>query len=71
MSRPAGTSVDPTVHTKVFRAIRGLRLEIADVRAKFKYGGNTDLAHRLAVVERLNTRAGPGDAAAAHRVPRS
>lgn len=45
-------------------AIRGLRLDIDDVRAKFKYGGNLDAAHREAVAARLAERGGPGDAAA-------
>ena len=40
------------------------------VSAKFKYGGNVDEAHRLAVVERLGGRGGPGDAAAAGHVLR-
>jgi transcriptional regulator len=38
------------------------------VRAKFKYGGNVDAEHRLAVVDRLKRRNGPGDAAAAAHV---
>ena len=37
---------------------------MTEVRAKFKYGGNVDAAHRLAVAERLAERGGPGDAAA-------
>jgi transcriptional regulator len=40
------------------------------VSAKFKYGGNVDEAHRLAVVEQLRERSGPGDAAAAGHVLR-
>ena len=65
---PDGGLQDPLVHTKQFRAIRSVRLEIADVRAKFKYGGNADAEHREAVAERLRERAGPGDIAAAARV---
>ena len=38
--------------------------------AKFKYGGNVDEAHRMAVVARLRERGGPGDAAAADHVLR-
>jgi hypothetical protein len=35
---------------------------IPQVTAKFKYGGNVDEAHRLAVAERLAARDAPGDA---------
>lgn len=55
---------DPTDHGAKLRAIRGLRITVREVRAKFKYGGNVDRAHRLAVAERLESRAGPGDAVA-------
>lgn len=54
----------PIEHAAKLRAIRGLRLDIEHVRAKLKYGGNVDDAHREAVAERLAWRAGPGDAAA-------
>ena len=60
---------DPSVHAGQFRVIRGLRLQIDEVRAKFKYGGNVDDAHRAAIHDRLVERNGPGDAAAAARVP--
>jgi len=60
---------DPSVHLKQFKAIRGLRLTIDDVRAKFKFGGNADVEHRSAVAARLRDRNGPGDVAAAQRVP--
>jgi len=66
---PDGGLQDPSVHEKKFKAIRGLRLSIDDVRAKFKYGGNADAEHRAAAAERLRERGGPGDAAAAARVP--
>ena len=56
--------VDPAEHGSKLRAIRGLRIAVTDVRAKFKYGGNVDAAHRLAVAERLAARGGPGDAVA-------
>ncbi|MEM7095387.1 MAG: FMN-binding negative transcriptional regulator [Actinomycetota bacterium] len=59
---------DPAVHEGQFRVIRGLRLSIDDVRTKFKYGGNADAAHRQAIAERMATRGGPGDAAAAARI---
>ncbi|HEV7208665.1 MAG TPA: FMN-binding negative transcriptional regulator [Mycobacteriales bacterium] len=56
--------VDPSVHTAKLPAIRGIRLPIEQVRAKFKYGGNVDVAHRAAVGELLTERGRPGDAAA-------
>jgi len=57
---------DPSLHTKLFPAIRGLRLPIDPdrVQAKFKYGGNTDEAHQARAAEMLTKRSGPGDAAA-------
>jgi transcriptional regulator len=61
---PDGAYVDPSEHGAKLRAIRGIRLAIEDVRAKYKYGGNVDLAHRDAVAEHLRARNGPGDAAA-------
>ena len=66
---PEGDYIDPIEHGAKLRAIRGIRLDIEEVRAKFKYGGNVDKAHRDAVRERLLTRGGPGDrAAVAHLV---
>ena len=55
---------DPTEHGVKLRAIRGLRVAVHEVRAKFKYGGNVDREHRLAVAALLAQRDGPGDAAA-------
>jgi transcriptional regulator len=63
---------DPAVHERKLPGIRGLRLSIREVTGKFKYGGNVDDAHRLAIAERLTAREGPGDAAArAHLERRS
>jgi transcriptional regulator len=59
-----GGQVDPSEHAARLRTIRGIRINITSVRAKFKYGGNVDAAHRLAVAERLSARKGPGDQAA-------
>ena len=56
--------VDPLDHRASLRAIRALRLDVTTVRSKFKYGGNVDAAHRLAVADRLEERDGPGDRAA-------
>jgi transcriptional regulator len=43
---------------------------VREVRAKFKYGGNVDDAHRAAVAEQLAGRDAPGDAAALAHVRR-
>lgn len=61
---PDGGWVDPVEHGRTLAGIRGIRLHVSDVRAKFKYGGNVDAAHRLAVADRLADRARPGDDAA-------
>lgn len=63
LDRPAEL-VDPAEHGPRLRAIRGIRLGMEEVRAKFKYGGNVDQEHRQAVAGRLEARGGPGDAAA-------
>jgi transcriptional regulator len=63
-----GALADPTVHTRRFPAIRGLRLSIDDVRSKFKYGGNVDAEHRATVAAKLRRRGHPGDEAAAEHV---
>lgn len=66
---PGGGWADPRdAHTARLGLIRGIRIAVDDVRAKFKYGGNVDDAHRRAVAERLAQRDGPGDAAARRRV---
>ncbi|HLJ66014.1 MAG TPA: FMN-binding negative transcriptional regulator [Chloroflexota bacterium] len=39
------------------RAIRGLRLTISEVRAKFKFGGNKPATHRQLIAEKLARRA--------------
>jgi len=63
---------DPGRHSKLLPAIRGLRLPIDPdrVRAKFKYGGNTDAAHQERAAELLADRAAPGDAAAVDHLQR-
>ena len=68
--QPGEPVVDPLEHGTKLRAIRGLRLGIEGVRAKFKYGGNVDAEHRRAVAERLARRGGPGDAFAREHVLR-
>ena len=61
---PGSDVADPVEHGRRLSGIRGLRLAVRDVRAKFKYGGNVDDEHRAAVAEHLTARRGPGDAAA-------
>jgi transcriptional regulator len=69
--QPELPAADPEVaHPAQLRAILGITIAVESVSAKFKYGGNVDAAHRLAVVERLRVRQGPGDEAAAGHVLR-
>jgi transcriptional regulator len=68
---PDSDVADPAVHERKLAGIRGLRLSVREVKAKFKYGGNVDAAHRSAIAERLAARSGPGDAAARSHVLRS
>jgi transcriptional regulator len=69
--QPDVAIADPeSAHPRELRSILGLRITVDAVTAKFKYGGNVDEAHRLAVVDHLETRRGPGDAAAAGHVVR-
>lgn len=67
---PDGDLIDPADHGRRLNAIRGLRIEVDEVRAKFKYGGNVDQEHRDAIAEQLRARGGPGDAAALQHLPR-
>ena len=62
--------VDPLEHGTRLGQIRALRLEVEEVRAKFKYGGNVDAKHRSVVADHLAQRDGPGDAAARAHVLR-
>jgi hypothetical protein len=62
----------PTPFGRMLAGIRGLRLEIEEVRAKFKFGGNRTAAHQGDVAARLAERDGPGDRAArAHLLRRA
>ena len=63
-NEPGSGAVDPVEHGRVLNGIRGLRLDVRDVRSKFKYGGNVDAEHRAAVAAGLAARRGPGDDAA-------
>lgn len=62
--QPDTDVVDPLEHGPRLRAIRGIRIDITNVRSKFKYGGNVDVDHRESIAKRLRDRAGPGDDAA-------
>ena len=70
VTEPDGGAADPLEHGRRLAGIRGLRLAVRDVRAKFKYGGNVDNAHRAAVARHLVDRGGPGDAAALEHLRR-
>jgi transcriptional regulator len=62
---------DPSeAHAAKLLGILGIEIRVEQVTAKFKYGGNVDEAHRRAVVERLRSRGGVGDEAAARHVLR-
>jgi transcriptional regulator len=64
VTEPGSGAVDPIEHGRRLNSIRGIRLDVTEVRSKFKYGGNVDDEHRAAVAEQLRERAGPGDSAA-------
>jgi transcriptional regulator len=62
---------DPAeVHAAKLLGILGIEVRVERVRAKFKYGGNVDDAHRRAVAERLVARGTPDDRAAAEHTLR-
>jgi transcriptional regulator len=64
----AGGYLEPDAGHEHFRrrlpGIRGLVLTVTSVRAKFKYGGNKEPAHRELLAQHLAERAGPADAVA-------
>jgi len=68
--QPEVDVADPSSHGARLRAITALTIEITDVRAKFKYGGNVDIAHRTAVAGHLEARRAGSDLAAARHVRR-
>lgn len=47
--------------------IRGLRLEVAEVMAKFKYDDHKPVEHRTAVADRLTARGQGLDVPTAHQ----
>lgn len=69
--QPGVPVADPQqAHRAKLGQIRAITVAVDEVRAKFKYGGNVDAAHRQAVLAHLARRAGPGDAAAAEHARR-
>ncbi|MGY4926567.1 FMN-binding negative transcriptional regulator [Streptomyces sp. 900105755] len=52
----APVAVDQPPYGRILSGIRGLRLEVTDVRAKFKYDDHKPVEHRSAVAERLTER---------------
>jgi transcriptional regulator len=69
-TEPGSGAADPIEHGRRLNSIRGLRLAVREVRAKFKCGGNADDEHRAEVAQRLADRNGPGDAAALEHLQR-
>ena len=69
--QPGFAVADPAVaHPRQIQSILGISIAVDSVSGKFKYGGNVDEAHRLAVVDHLQERHGPGDTAAADHLMR-
>jgi transcriptional regulator len=66
--QPEGGSTQVAVgevpYGRMLSGIRGLRLEVTGVRAKFKYAGHRSAAVRDRIATGLTERSGPGDAAA-------
>jgi transcriptional regulator len=60
----ARAAVGEAPYGRMLSGIRGLRLEVTDVRAKFKYGGSRTEEVRDRIAGALTARGGPGDAAA-------
>jgi transcriptional regulator len=63
----APVAVDRPPYGRMLSGIRGLRLEVTDVRAKFKYDDHKPVEHRAAVAERLTERGEGLDIPAARR----
>ncbi|MEU7302819.1 FMN-binding negative transcriptional regulator [Streptomyces sp. NPDC007206] len=52
----APVAVDQPPYGRMLAGIRGLRLEVTDVRAKFKYDDHKPVEHRTSVAEHLTAR---------------
>ncbi|WP_405476332.1 FMN-binding negative transcriptional regulator [Streptomyces sp. NBC_00009] len=63
----APVAVDQQPYARMLPGIRGLRLEVTDVRAKFKFDDHKPVEHRTAVAEHLNERGQSLDAPAARQ----
>jgi transcriptional regulator len=59
--RHAPVEAGDNPYGKKLGSIRGIRLTVTDVRAKFKFGGNRTPQHRAAVAEKLGERGRPLD----------
>jgi transcriptional regulator len=57
---PESDVADPAVHERRLPGIRGVRLTVESVQAKFKYGGNADDAHRARAAEHLRSQGSRG-----------
>jgi transcriptional regulator len=69
--QPDTAVADPAVaHPRQIQSILGISIAVESVSAKFKYGGNVDEAHRLAVAERLAHRSASDLAARAQLLRR-
>jgi len=67
-SRRATPGLELPSDRRLMAGIRGLRLTITSVNAKFKYGGNKTAEHRAEIAAALQARGGPMDATARRRV---
>lgn len=66
----ARAAVGEAPYGRQLSGIRGLRLEVTAVRAKFKYGGKRSAEVRAGMADRLTERNGPRDAAARNHLLR-
>jgi transcriptional regulator len=57
---PGSGVADPEEHRRKLAGIRGVRLTVESVQAKFKYGGNVDDAHRARAAEHLRSQGSLG-----------
>lgn len=57
----APVTADETPYGRQLPAIRGVRLTITNVEAKFKFGGNKPVAHQLSIADHLQQRGAPLD----------
>jgi transcriptional regulator len=60
--------IDVESDRRLMPGIRGMRLTITGVNAKFKFGGNKAQEHRAEIATALQRRNGPMDAAARRRL---